>query len=324
MKTDQTQNENSIINPVMPVISIVMATYNGGLYLEQQMESIVVQTYPNIEIIIVDDCSTDNTIEILQMFQQKYSNIKLFSNAANLGYIKNFEKGCSLASGEYIALCDQDDYWHSDKLKKMKAAIGDFPLVYCDSILCDEDLQPIGVNISDRVSCRDFDNCLQQAIFCRIYGHATLIKKSLIQHAIPFLDAIPHDWWLCYIATFHGGMKYIPEPLASYRQHSANIFGAAGGKSRKHNKFNKAEKKRLEMKKIRLRINAFYKLCPDDSIKEKEVLRMLVKTYQTFSLINNFQRMILFFNNYEQLLASKKRSVIRKFLFCIKMFVKIK
>ena len=120
MKTDQTQNEISIINPVMPVISIVMATYNGGLYLEQQMESIVVQTYPNIEIIIVDDCSTDNTIEILQMFQQKYSNIKLFNNAANLGYIKNFEKGCSLASGEYIALCDQDDYWHPDKLKKMK------------------------------------------------------------------------------------------------------------------------------------------------------------------------------------------------------------
>ena len=324
MKTDQPLNENCITDPLMPVISIVMATFNGGLYLTQQMESIVVQSYPNIEIIIVDDCSTDNTIEILESFQHKYSNITIFKNAANLGYVKNFEKGCSLASGEYIALCDQDDYWHPDKLKKMKAAIGDFPLVYCDSILCDEDLQPIGVNISDRVSCRDFDNCLQQAIFCRIYGHATLIKKSLIQHAIPFLDAIPHDWWLCYIATFYGGMKYLPEPLASYRQHSANIFGAAGGKSRKHNKFNKAEKNRLEMKRIRSRINAFYKLCPDDFVEEKEVLRMLVKTYQNFSLINNFQRMILFFNNYEQLLASKKRSVIRKFLFCFKMFVKIK
>lgn len=309
---------------VLPAISIVMATYNGALFLSQQMESVVAQSYPNIEIIIVDDCSTDNTIEILKSFQLKYSNIKIFSNEINLGYIKNFEKGCSLATGEYIALCDQDDYWHREKIKKMQAAIGDYPLIYCDSVLCDETLQPIGVNISNRVNCRDFDNCLQQAIFCRIYGHATLIKKSLIQKAIPFLEVIPHDWWLCYIATFYGGMKYLPEPLASYRQHSANIFGAAGGKSRKHNKVNKAEKRRLEMERIRIRIKAFYDLCPDDLIKEKEVLRKLVKTYQSFSLVNNFQRMLLFFRNYEQLLASKKRSAIRKYLFCLKMFVMIK
>jgi glycosyltransferase involved in cell wall biosynthesis len=311
-------------NEVLPVVSIVIATYNGNLYLAQQMESVVAQSYPHIEIIVVDDCSTDNTMEILKSFQLKYSNIKIFCNEYNLGYIKNFEKGCSLATGEFIALCDQDDYWHPDKIKKMQAAIGDYPLIYCDSVLCDESLKPIGVNISDRVNCRDFDNCLQQAVFCRIYGHATLIKKSFMQKAIPFLEVIPHDWWLCYMATFYGGMKYLPEPLASYRQHSANIFGAAGGKSRKHNKVNKAEKNRLEMERIRTRIKAFYDVCPNELTKEKEVLRMLVKTYQSFSLVNNFQRMIVFFKNQEQLLASKKRSAIRKYLFCLKMFVMIK
>ncbi|MEO6355050.1 MAG: glycosyltransferase family 2 protein [Ferruginibacter sp.] len=308
----------------LPLVSIVMATYNGSLYLAEQMESLMAQSYKNLEIIVVDDCSGDNTVEILKKFQEKKPSINIISNETNLGYIKNFEKGCSLARGEYIALCDQDDYWHPDKIKHMQAAIGNYPLIYCDSVLCDENLQPIGVNISDRGNCRDYDNCLQQAIFCRIYGHATLIKKEFLLKTIPFLAVIPHDWWICYMATFYGGIKYLNEPLANYRQHSANIFGAAGGKSRSHNKANKVEKKKQEIKNIRIRIKAFYDQCPVELVKEKEVLRRLVKSYESFSLANNFQRMKLFFKYQDQLLASKKRSVIRKYLFCLKMFVMIK
>lgn len=308
-----------------PLVSIVMATYNGSKYLTQQMESVIAQSYPNIEIIIVDDRSTDDTIEILNRFQQQYSFIKIVSNETNLGYIKNFEKGCTLATGAYIALCDQDDHWHVDKIKNMQAAIGDYPLIYCDSILCDAQLKPMGVNISDRVNSIDFNSCLQQVVFCRIYGHATLMKKSFLQQAIPFLEVIPHDWWLCYMATFYGGIKCLPEALVSYRQHAGNIFGVVGGKSRKHSQnINKAERNRLEMSRIRTRMNAFYNACPDVLVKEKEVLRQLVKTYQSFSLVNNFQRMMLFFKYENQFLASKKRSAVRRFLFCLKMFVIIK
>ena len=324
MDNTRQQNLNNIaINPC-PLISIVMATYNGSSYLAEQMASVVTQSYNNLEIIIVDDCSTDNTIEILQQFLQQYSFVKVISNETNLGYIKNFEKGCSLASGEYIALCDQDDQWHPDKIKNMQAAIGNYPLLFCDSILCDEELKPIGVNISDRVNAIDFNSCLQQVVFCRIYGHATLMKKSFLQQAIPFLGVIPHDWWLCYMATFYGGIKYLPQPLVSYRQHAANIFGVVGSKTRKHNKINKADRNKLEMTRIRIRINAFYEACPDTLVKEKQVLKKLVKTYQNFSLVNNFQRMMLFFKYKDQFLASKKRSAIRKYLFCFKMFAKIK
>ncbi|MDB5275226.1 MAG: putative glycosyltransferase epsH [Ferruginibacter sp.] len=288
------------------------------------MESIVAQSYPNIEVIIVDDRSTDDTVEILQRFQQQYSFLKIIRNEVNLGYIKNFEKGCLLANGELIALCDQDDYWHIDKIKNMQAAIGNYPLIYCDSILCDEHLKPLGVNISDRVNSIDFNSCLQQVVFCRIYGHATLMTKFFLQQAVPFLEVIPHDWWLCYMATFYGGIKYLPEQLVSYRQHAANIFGVVGSKSRKHNKINKAERNRLEMSRIRTRMNAFYNACPDALVKEKAVLKKLVKTYQDFSLVNNFQRMMLFFKYQDQFLASKKRSAIRRYLFCLKMFVIIK
>jgi hypothetical protein len=81
---------------------------------------------------------------------------------------------------------------------------------------------------------------------------------------------------------------------------------------------------KLEMDCIRTRIKAFYEACPDDLVKEKEVLRQLVKTYQRFSMVNNFQRMLLFFRYQRQFLASKKRSVMRRYLFCLKMFVIIK
>lgn len=307
-----------------PLVSIVMATYNGSKYLTQQIESVIAQSYPNIEIIVIDDGSTDNTLEILYQFKELYSHINIIKNDTNLGYIKNFQKGCTLATGEYIALCDQDDYWHADKVKNMQIAIGDYPIIYCDSILCDEKLKPLGQNISDRVNSIDFNNCLQQVVFCRIYGHATLIKNSFLRHAVPFLSVIPHDWWLCYMATFYGGIKYLPEPLVSYRQHEGNIFGVVGGKSRKQFKINKVEKRKLELKEIRIRINAFYNACPDDLVKEKKVLAKLEKTYQNFSFFNNFQRMILFFQYKDQFLASKKRSSIRQFLFCFKMFVKIK
>jgi hypothetical protein len=78
------------------------------------------------------------------------------------------------------------------------------------------------------------------------------------------------------------------------------------------------------MRRIRSRIKIFYDKCPAELVKEKEVLRRLVKSYESFSLVNNFNRMLLFFKYQHQLLASKKRSAIRKYLFCFKMFVMIK
>jgi glycosyltransferase involved in cell wall biosynthesis len=306
-----------------PLISVVLATYNGSRFLAHQLESVIKQSYRNIEIIIVDDCSTDNTISIIGNFIAQDNRIQLFQNTTNLGYIKNFEKGCSLAKGKFIALCDQDDFWHEDKIRNCYESIGDHPMIYCDSVLCDEALQPIGVNISGRVNCLNFDNPLQQAVFCRIYGHATLIRKDFMQKAIPFLPVIPHDWWLCYLATCNGEIKYLPQPLAFYRQHSENIFGAAGGKTKKHNKLNKKEKREEENERIRKRMIAFYEACPDELKHEKKILKELAESYQSFSFRNNFKRMLLFFSHHRILLASKKRNLLRQWVFCLKMFVKI-
>ena len=305
-----------MVSSELPLVSIVLATYNGEKYLSQQLDSLLQQTYPNIEIVAIDDGSTDDTINILENYAGNYSNLQVFENKVNLGFIKNFEKGCNLSNGDFIALCDQDDTWHADKIKKMVEAIGEYPLIYCDSMVCDENLISTGKKISDVTVCKNYDNCLQYAVVARIYGNTLLFKKSFFKQITPFLDVIPHDWWLAYNATLHGGFKFLPEVLVNYRQHSSNLFGVVGGKSKKSEDDGK--------EKIRIRINTFYNICPDKFEKEKKVLHSLVKSYESFSIQNNFWRVFIFFRYRKLLLAVKKRSLLRQYLFCLKMFVKIK
>ncbi|HEX8677267.1 MAG TPA: glycosyltransferase family 2 protein [Segetibacter sp.] len=329
MDSHNAQDYLSSVNTVLEkeplsLVSIVLTTYNGEKYLAKQLESLFQQTYTNIEIIAVDDCSSDKTVEILTEHAEKHRNIKVFVNEVNLGFIKNFEKGCTLSSGDYIALSDQDDYWDPDKIKKLVEAIGEHPIVYCDSIVCDEDLNSSGIKISDLVNFKSWNNCLQLAVFCRIYAHAMLFKRSLFNIAYPFLEVIPPDWWLPYLSTFYGGMKYFPEPLVLYRQHGGNVSGVIGSKRKKQNKVTRSERIRIDKQKIRTRILAFYNACPDEWVKEKKILHGLVKSYQSFSLRNNFRRFVLFLRYRDIFLSVKKHSSLHRFFFCFKIFIKIK
>lgn len=302
-----------------PLISIVVATYNGAKFLATQLDSVLAQDYPNLEIIISDDNSKDETFAILEKYQQQFPAIRIIRSEQNQGYIKNFEQGCKQAKGIFVALCDQDDRWHPEKISKLYAAIEDKALVYADSVLCNENMEPIGVNISDRVTCKDFSSPLEQAIFCRIYGHAMLIRNDFLQQIFPFPSIIPHDWWISYTATLHGGIRYIPEALAWYRQHSNNVFGAVGGKRNKTQKSQVVQQeKRIAIERMQL----FYAQCPENRTKEKQVLKSLLETYQGSGIFNGICRMIIFFQYNDLLLASKKRSKIRKWLFCCKMLVK--
>ena len=306
------------------LVSVVLATFNGEQYIAQQLDSLISQTYPNMEIIAVDDCSSDNTVNILRDYAVKHNCIKLFVNETNLGFIKNFEKGCLLASGAYISLCDQDDAWHPDKIKILAENIGDAPMAYCDSYLCSADLQHTGKKISDVANLQSFNSCLQQAVFCRIYGHATLFTRNIFLDAKPFLTSIPHDWWLSFVASVHGPITYIDQPLVYYRQHATNLFGAVGGTKRKHHRTAKKEKKKQELKDIRSRINSFYQACPEKLVTEKRILQKLSECYENFSFVKNMQRMLLFLRYSPLFLAVKKRSAVRKWLFCFKMFFILK
>ena len=305
------------------LVSIILGTYNGQAYLREQLDSLFAQTYPTLEIIAIDDVSNDDTVRILREYAARHSNMKVVVNESNLGFIKNFEKGARLSTGDLIAFCDQDDYWLPEKVGKMVASIGAHPMIFCDSELCDQDLRPLGRKISDVAHQQSFYDCRQLCVFSRMYGHATLITRELFNKATPFIKEMPHDGWLAFHATLYGGVKFLPEVLVHYRQHEGNIFGAVGGQ-RKRTAEERAQRKRRELARVRVRMNAFYEACPDNLIPQKKLLKALVESYRDFSLPNDVRRVVLFFANYKWLLAVKKYGLFRKYLFCLKMFIKIK
>jgi len=306
-----------------PLVSVVLCTYNGAVYLEEQLRSVQAQTWSDLEIIVVDDGSTDNTVAILREYASRDPRINIYINEHNLGLVLNFEKGCSLSKGKWIALCDQDDYWFPEKIEKMVNAIGDHPMAYCDSLLCDQDLQDMGKCVSDLVHYEDWVDARQLCIFTRTYGHSTLFTRELFDKACPFRKEIPHDGWMAFNGTLYGGVKYIPEALVKYRQHAGNVSGVIGRKWKKK-KPPLMERKRAALARARNQLQTYYDICPDGLVPQKKLLRDLLDSYRSFSPWNNTKRMILYFTNYKRLLVVKRYSTFRKYLFCLKMFIIIK
>jgi glycosyltransferase involved in cell wall biosynthesis len=308
----------------LPLISVTVCTYNGAPYLEEQLNSLLAQTYPHLEIVVVDDGSTDATWSILERFATQHSHIRLYRNRQNLGYIANFEKCMGLATGTLIAPCDQDDVWLPGKLQQLYDNINGYPMIYSDSELVHADLAPTGKRLSDKKNLASYHNCLVFATDNCIAGHATLLKKAFLEQALPFPRDIPHDYWLAFCATLQGGVKYLDEPLVKYRHHAGNVIGAIRTVRKKISPQEKKARKIQQDDLTRKRIQAFYAKCPDSLVQEKEVLRLLTESYQDFSLRHNLQRVRLFLRHRDLLLAIKKRSGFRKFIFCFKMFSRIK
>ncbi|EJL6998688.1 glycosyltransferase family 2 protein, partial [Vibrio cholerae] len=99
------------------LVSVIMPAYNSSLTIKDSIKSVIVQSYKNIELIIVDDCSEDNTVEIIQSFSTLDPRIKLIRNMINLGVAKSRNKAIADARGEYVAFLDSDDIWCENKLK---------------------------------------------------------------------------------------------------------------------------------------------------------------------------------------------------------------
>lgn len=207
------------------LVSIAMATYNGDKYLQKQLDSIVNQTYANLEIIICDDCSYDSTVEIIRNYMKVDKRIQLYLNENNLGYVKNFEKSLSLCSGEYIALSDQDDIWEVNKIETLVANIGDTLLIHSNVSLIDENDNLLRIewkkSILEYTEINDF-------LFSNVVtGCSTMISKKLLQDALPFPDGLAyHDWYLALCAIKSNSIKFVDIPLLKYRQHASQDTGA--------------------------------------------------------------------------------------------------
>ncbi|MEQ1667694.1 MAG: glycosyltransferase family 2 protein [Sulfuriferula sp.] len=216
------------------LVSVVMATYNGEKYLRQQLDSILEQTYQHIELIAVDDASTDKTPSILEEYAALDSRVHVFPAEKNLGLVANFERGLRLASGEFVVLADQDDIFRKNKIEWQLAALQDHSdrdLVMSDLSLIDAD----GKEIASSMWHYQRLNPKQGKPFRRLVysnfatGCAMMFRRRLLELALPFPpDCLVHDWWLAVVSVSSkaGGICLVNEPLTAYRQHSSNVIGA--------------------------------------------------------------------------------------------------
>ncbi|MDB5005966.1 MAG: glycosyltransferase family 2 protein [Mucilaginibacter sp.] len=207
-----------------PLVSIALCTYNGENHLKMQIDSILEQSYANIELVIVDDCSTDSTRKILVNYQTSDDRIKLYFNEKNLGHTNNFGKAIGLCSGKYIALSDQDDIWVRDKISTLVTAINGNILVYHDSDFIDEEGERIGDNsLATIYHMYEGESLLPLILFNCISGHAALFDRALIKYILPFNEHFFHDWLIAYAAFNVGKIKFINRILVHYRQHRESI-----------------------------------------------------------------------------------------------------
>ena len=222
------------------MISVAMATYNGQKYLSQQLESILRQTKRVDEIVIVDDCSTDGTVEMIHEYMRKYpqSNIRFFANETNLGYKKNFYKAMSLCEGNIIFLCDQDDIWKENKVDILNGLLesnSDVALVSSSFIQIDSDGKEVSANKSAYMRKMDegqfYSVPLNDLIFHNVsQGCAMAFRKEVRDlYMAHFVDELPHDWVLNVIAAMDKKCYYLNSPMFFYRIHDKNTIGLNEG-----------------------------------------------------------------------------------------------
>ena len=206
-----------------------MTTYNGGKLIIQQIDSILGQSYSDIELVICDDRSNDETKAILLDYEKKDSRCKVFFNEENLGFKKNFEKAISLCSGEYIALSDQDDVWEPWKLEESLKIIGDKQFVCTNALLIDDSGNSLGYTMKESINYRwipqDTLSLFKRLVANNFVQGATMLARAdFLKAALPIpQEFVFHDCWFALKACTLNGFAYLDKTAVRYRQHTAQI-----------------------------------------------------------------------------------------------------
>ena len=216
-------------------ISVAMATYNGVRYVEEQLESIRVQTMPVDEVRICDDCSSDRTVEVVQTYIREHGLEGSWSievNSRNLGYASNFMKAVGQTTGEYFFFCDQDDIWIEDRVERMIGLMEQ----HADMLL-------LGSEFESFVSSRDapsvpgweqkmmrHDESLEKIaynpanIFIGCQGCTMCMRRELLDRAMPYwYTGWAHDEFVWKLALCMDGLYMYHSYTLKRRLHSNNV-----------------------------------------------------------------------------------------------------
>lgn len=261
-------------------VQILLSTFNGEKYLEQQVESLLTQDYDITKLIIRDDGSTDRTRDILSTLKKKYPNKVTVITGTNVGVIQSFFELLHSVSEEadFISFCDQDDIWKSDKISRaidlLSAHSRDIPMMYCSRTeLVTEELKPFGYwpPIPSRET--GFGNALIQnvAVGCTVMINRRALQL-IPQHMPDPSKLIMHDWWMYILVSAFGHVIYDDYPSLLYRQHANNVMGGDRGFfskwKNKYQSFKKNNKKKL----LRAQANEFYHIYEDILPEDKKFI----------------------------------------------------
>lgn len=230
-------------------VSVALCTHNGARFLGAQVESILAQTMPVSEIVLGDDASDDASIEIVTALASKAGMpLRVLRASTPFGVVKNFERTITACTGEFVALADQDDVWHPDRVERALAQFERQPhlsLVSGNAVLADAEgaalrgtlFDALGVSTNDLAAIERgnaFDVLMRRNI---VTGATTMLRRSLADLASPFPDSWVHDEWLAIVAAARGEVAICRDPLIDYRQHGQNQIGVTSlslvGKTRR-------------------------------------------------------------------------------------------
>ena len=313
------------------MITILMAIFNGEKYLDEQFESIVLQTYKDWHLIIRDDCSTDNSFAIAETFAKNMGNkVTLYRNKTPLGSAeKNFARLFKDAlDAEYIMCCDQDDVWKPDKLeksidvmKKLEKKYGsNVPiLVHGDVEVVDSGMNKIAASMFE-MSHLPYEPVLSQLIIQNNVTGCTMLMNNCLLKGIAGIagrdEIIMHDYLAALYAAVFGRTEVIREPLLYYRQHGDNSVGAKNSNNAGYlfNRFSSGKASyRRAMYKSQRQINFFAKVYGKKMLESgKKAEYKLFKEYGSLSERNHLKRLAFYFCN-----NVWKSGTIRKIMQCI-------
>lgn len=260
-------NPSSVIqNKDLPLVSVVICTYNGEKFLREQLDSLLAQSYPLLEFIVSDDHSTDKTPTILKEYAEKDGRFRIFLNQNNCGPNKNFEKAIQLANSNYIAICDQDDVWAPDKINIMMSAWQpSTEFMFCLSGKMDERGSKFR-RPAPAVFYSDIDKLHSLVFNTPVNGHACIIKKEFAISCMPFPADIYYDWWMSMFAAANGRIICLPQTLCWQRMHGNNFSHQV------HNLNDPFEKNRIKRKEWSYFIRQFFSSYRGDPSEKSSLL----------------------------------------------------
>ena len=197
-------------------VSVVMCTYNGARFLREQMDSILAQDYPLHEIIVQDDGSTDDTLEILASYARQTPLIRIYRNQERLGFNRNFHTAMLRATGDFISIADQDDIWFPEKTRRLVEEIGEADMCFGEYYTDAEYRRPLTCHVHPNYHFAHllFYDCIP--------GHAMLVRTDFLKSIKHWEYAIYYDWWISFHAHLGRGIRCVREALNWHRHYNGS------------------------------------------------------------------------------------------------------